>query len=107
MTTGGSSTIALLDILGVVCQRLHRSLLGVNLVLENEYVLEPGAAMLAYITEREFADLHAMHHERTRYAKDAGCVVGAEFLIFSENRDAIALEQMAEQRFDQRCGVGR
>jgi len=40
-----------------------------------------------------------MHYERTRDTEDAGRVVGAEFLIFGEDSDPVALEQMTEQRF--------
>jgi hypothetical protein len=98
MTTEGSSTIALLEILGVVSQRLHRGALGVHLALETEHVFELGAAMLADVAERKVTDLHAMYHERTRDAEDAGRVVRAEFLIFGEDCDSVAFEQMAEQR---------
>ena len=45
MTRDGSSTVALLEILGFVGQRLHRSTLSVDLALETEYVFEFGAAM--------------------------------------------------------------
>src|SRR5580700_4557542 len=107
MTMDGSSTVALLEILGVVGQRLHRGTLSVDLALETEYVFELGAAMLADITEWKFADLHAMHHKRTRDAQNAGRVVGAEFLIFGEDRNPVAFEQVTEQRLDERCGVWR
>ncbi len=82
MTMEGSSTVALLEILGVIGQRFHRSALGVDLSLETKHVFELGAAMLADIAEWKFAVLHAMHHKRTRDAEDAGRVVGAEFLTF-------------------------
>src|SRR3954471_14191267 len=96
MTTGGSSTVAPLEIFGVVGQRLHRSALGVDLALETKHVFELGAAMLADIAERKFADLHAVHHKRTRDAEDAGSVVWAEFLIFGEDSDPVAFEQATE-----------
>src|SRR5271163_2248454 len=105
MTMDGSSTIALLEILRVVGQRLHRSTLSVDLALETEHVFELGAAMLADIAEWKFADLHAMHHKRTRDAEDAGRVVGAKLLIFGKDRDPVAFEQVTEQHLDQRCGV--
>src|SRR5271163_4319182 len=107
MTMDGSSTIALLEILRVVGQRLHRSTLSVDLALETEHVFELGAAMLADIAEWKFADLHAMHHKRTRDAEDAGRVVGAKLLIFGKDRDPVAFEQVTEQHLDQRCGVWR
>src|SRR5580693_139292 len=107
MTMDGSSTVALLEILGVVGQRLHRGTLSVDLALETDYVFEFGAAMLADIAEWKFADLHAMHHKRTRDAEDTGRVVGAEFLIFGEDRDPVAFEQVTEQRLNQRDSVWR
>ena len=39
----GSSTVALLAILGVIGRRLHRSALSVDLALGTEYVFELGA----------------------------------------------------------------
>src|SRR6202011_3358318 len=107
MTMDGSRTVALLEILGVVGQRLHRSALGVDLVLENEHVFEPGAAMLADIAEWKLADLHAMHHERPRDAEDAGHVVRTELLVFGEDSDPVAFEQVTEKGLDQRRGVRR
>src|SRR5229473_8202129 len=96
MTTETLSTIALLEILGVVCQRLHCGALRVDLGLKHEHVFQFGPAMLADIAERKLSDFHAMHHEGTRDAEDAGRVVGAEFLIFGEDCDPVAFEQMAE-----------
>src|SRR5258708_3648479 len=107
MTTEGSNATALFEVLGIVGQRLHCRALRVDFRLEPEHVLELRPAMLADIAERQVTNVHAMYHKRTRDAEDARRIVGAQFLVFGQDRDPITLKQVAEKRLDQRGGVRR
>jgi hypothetical protein len=85
----GSNAIAPPEVLCVVGERFHCRSLRVSPRLQRQYVLKLRAAMLANISEREVASVHAMHDQRSRDSQDVCRVVRAEFLILGEDRDTL------------------
>src|ERR1700704_241474 len=71
----GSSAIAPPKVLSVVGERFHCRSLRVSPRLQRQHVLELRAAMLANISEREVASVHAMHDQRSRDSQDICRVV--------------------------------
>src|SRR5882724_6030250 len=92
----GSNAIAPPKVLCVVGERLHCRSLRVSPRLQRQHVLQLRAAMLANISEREVAYVHTMHDQRSRDSQDICCVVRTEFLILSDDRDTLTLQEMAE-----------
>src|SRR6516165_10095914 len=105
--TEGSSAMAPPEILGVFGERLHRGLLGFDPHLQRQYVLQLCTTMLAHISKWQITDVHAMYDEWSRDSKNVGRVVRAELLIFREDGDPFALEEMAECSLEQCCGLRR
>ncbi len=105
--TEGSNAIVLPEVLGVLGQRLHRRPLGVDPRLQREHVLQLRAAMLADISERQFADVHAMNNKRAGDAQDIRCIVRTEFLLLGDDSNPLALEEMAEDGLEQGCNRRR
>src|ERR1700732_5399862 len=91
--TESSNVIALLEVLGIFGERLHRGLLGVDLCLQFQHVLQLRTTMFADIAERQIANVHAMNDERAGDAEDARRIVRAKFLVLGEDGDPLALEK--------------
>src|ERR1700693_6241964 len=96
IATEGSNAIALPEILGILGERLHRCLPGIDPRLQRQHVFQLRAAMLADIAEREVADVHAMHDERARDTQNVRRVVRTELPVLGQDGDTLALEEMAE-----------
>src|SRR5437899_2787051 len=105
--TEASSAMALPEVLGVLGERLHRGLLGLNPRLQRQYVLDLRAAVLADISERQVADIHAMYDQRPGDSQNVSRVVRTEFLILGEDGDTFSLKKMAERSLEQGCGFRR
>src|SRR5207237_7529215 len=105
--TDGSSAMAPPEVLGVLGERFHRGLLGLDPRLQCQYVLQLRTAMFADISVRQVADVHAMHDERSRNTQDVSRVVWTELLILGEDSDTFPLEEMAECSLEQRRGLRR
>src|SRR5882724_2557152 len=99
----GSSAIAPPEVLSVVGERRHCRSLQVSPRLQRQHVLKLCAAMLANVSEREVAYVHAMHDQRSRDSQDICRVVRTELLILGEDRDTLPLEEMAERSLEQGC----
>src|SRR6267378_6844382 len=99
----GSNAIAPPKILCVVGERFHCRSLRFSPRLQRQHVLKLRAAMLADISEREVASVHAMHDQRSRDSQDICRVVRTELLILGEDRDTLPLEEMAERNLKQGC----
>src|SRR5712664_1307986 len=99
----GSNAIAPPKVLSVVGERFHCRSLRVSPRLQRQHVLKLRAAMLANISEREVASVHVMHDQRSRDSQDICRVVRTELLILGEDRDTLALEEMAERSLEQGC----
>jgi hypothetical protein len=94
--TEGSNAIALPEVLGVLGQRLQRRLLGVDLCLQRQHVLQLRPPMLSDIPERKIANVHPMDDARTGDNQDVGRIVWAELLILGEHSDPFPLKEMAK-----------
>src|SRR6266702_5015020 len=99
----GSNAIAPPEVLSVVGECLHCRSLRVGPRLQRQHLLELRAAMLADISEREVACVHAMNDQRSRDSQDICRVVRTEFPILGEDRDTLPLEEMADHSLDQGC----
>jgi hypothetical protein len=53
------------EVLGILGERLHRGVLGLDPHLQYQHVLELCAAMLTDIPEGQVADVHAMNDQRS------------------------------------------
>jgi hypothetical protein len=67
-TTEGSNAMALFEVLGIVGERLHGRELRVDFGLQGEDVFQRCPTMLPDVAKGEIADVHAVHHQRTRDA---------------------------------------
>ena len=76
------------EILGILGQGGKRRLLFLHPFLQDKHVPKLGPAMLAHVMERQLADLHPMHDERPRHAKDGSSVIGTDLLVLSKNCDS-------------------
>src|SRR5947207_9254329 len=103
--TDGSSAMAPPEVLGVLGERFHCGLLGLDPRLQCKYVLELCAAMLADIPERQVADVHAMNDQWSGNSQDVSRVVWTELLILGEDSDTFPQEEVTECGLEQSCGL--
>ena len=99
--------MALPEIVGILRKSRHRRPLGVEPRLQRQHVLQFCPTVPSDTSKRKIADVHPVDDKRTRNAQDRSRIIGAEFLILGEDRDALATEKMTQRGLEQDRGPRR